>query len=449
MDEASRERWGLTPAKLRALYAAAMAGLVVFVAVALLFPAPIHSYAARAVLEQTALVGGNAPLELDLLTQAQVEQQARLSFAQLANKVELSSSFEQAVACRVERPTPQQVRVTLETQDRYADRSLALCQLIADDLVENASSSFVPGHERLRSERANVDERLRLVRQSKRAAEDELTTLTREHVTQFTVALQPVPADERATNLTAGELQRLSAECQQLLSDRSDLSRTKTDGHPQIKDIDLRLAELRKRIDALTSQEGARPNAAARQRALDNLQDDFRRRSLELSERIAVDRRREEELLAEAARLAVAPAPIALSTAMVAEPVVIDRLGGQTSAFQLAVLLLMSITAGGLTYRLLRQWSAQQRFHSAADIQEQLELPVITLAVRYDAAESILSRRIVRRTLLAAEAGLAVVAVLVFLLVALQPDLSRPVGTDPLGAVAEALDRTFSPTFRR
>lgn len=449
MDEASRGLWGLTPVRLRALYAAAMAGLVVFVAAALLFPAPIQSYSARAVLEQAALIGSQAPLELDLLTQAQVEEQAQLSFAQLIPKVNFSLSCDQAVACRVERPTPQQVRITLETQDRYADRSLALCQRIADDLVQNARASFVPGHERILTERANVDERLRLVRQSKRAAEDELTALTREHVAQFTLALQPAPGDERATSLPAGELQRLSAECQQLLSDRSDLSRTKTDSHPQIKDIDLRLAELRKRIDGLTAQDSARPGAAARQRTLDSLQDDFRRRSLELSERIAGDRRREEELLEEAARLAVMPAPIPLSTAIVAEPVVIDRLGGQTSSFQLAVLMLMSITAGGLTYRLLRQWSAQQKFSSADDIQEQLELPVITLAARYDAAESILSRRIVRRSLLAAEAGLAAVAVLVFLLIALQPDLARPVGSDPLGAVAEALDRTFSPTLRR
>lgn len=450
MDEASRELWGLTPARLRALYAAAVAGLIVFVVVALLFPAPIHSYSARAVVEQTALVGSQTPTELDLLTHVEVEQQAQITFLALAGKAKPTMTFQQAVFCRVERPTPQLVRITIQTSDRYADRSLELCRSIADELVQKADPSFIPGIERIRSERANVDERLRLVRQSKRAAEDELTTLTREHVAQFTMALRPEPSAERTSNPTADELQRLSTEWQQLVTERSELARTKTDGHPQIKDIDLRLAELKKRSDALTAQQSTTgANNSLRQHTLDSLQDDYRRRSLELSESIAADRRREEDLLSEAARLAVTPAPIGLSTSVVEEPAVIDRLGGQPSIFQLAVLMLLSITAGGLTYRLLRQWSAKQRFNSAKEIQEQLDLPVITLAARYDAAESILSNRVVRGALLAAEASLAVVAVVVFLLVALQPDLARPVGSDPFGAVAESLDRTFSPTFRR
>jgi hypothetical protein len=308
----------------------------------------------------------------------------------------------------------------------------------------------VPGMSSLRSERANVEERLRLVRQSKRAAEDELTSLTREHVTEFTSALQPAPGAERSSSPAADELQRLSTEWQQLLMERSELARTKTDGHPQIKDIDLRLAEMKKRVDAVKALDSAaHTKMPPQRRALDSLQDEFRRRSLELSETIAADRRREEELLSEAARLAITPAPIALSTAIVEQPEVVERQGGQPSGFQLAVLSVLSITAGGLTYRLLRQWTAQQTFNSAEDIQEQLELPVITLSARYAAPASALNSRVVRHSLLAAEAGLALMALATFFLVVLQPELARPVAADPFGAVAEALDRTFSPTFRR
>jgi hypothetical protein len=450
MDEASREWWGLTPARLRALYAGAVAGLVVFIGAALLFPAPIHSYSARAVLEQTALVGNQAPLELDLLTQPQVEQQAEATFLALAATTKPALTFQQAITCQVERPTPNQVRITFETHDRYADRSLELCRGVADDLVRNAKSSFVPGIERLHSERANVEQRLALVRQSKRAAEDELTMLTREHVSQVTSALQPEPGAERSSSPAAEELKRLEQEWEHLLAERSELARTKTDGHPQVKDIDLRLAEMKKRVAALTALENAaQAGLPPRQRALDSLQVDYRRRSLDLSEVIAADRRREEELLSEAARLAITPAPIALSTNIVEQPDVVERLGGQPSGFQVAVLLLLSITAGGLTYRLLRQWSAQQRFSSAEEIEEELDLPVITLAARYDAPASILNSRVVRRSLLAAEVGLAVVAVATFFLVAMQSELARPAAADPLGAVAEAMDRTFSPTFRR
>jgi hypothetical protein len=167
------------------------------------------------------------------------------------------------------------------------------------------------------------------------------------------------------------------------------------------------------------------------------------------SEQLLAERRELARMLSEAARLAITPAPIALSTNIIEQPEVVERLGGQPSGFQVAVLLLLSITAGGLTYRLLRQWSAQQKFSSAEEIEDELDLPVISLAARYDAPQSIVNSRVVRRSLLAAEVGLAVVAVATFFLVAMQSELARPAAADPLGAVAEAMDRTFSPTFRR
>jgi hypothetical protein len=285
---------------------------------------------------------------------------------------------------------------------------------------------------------------LSLVRQSKRAAEDELTLLTRDHVAQVTSALQATPAKDGPADEVFAQRQRLGSEWQQLLAERSELTRTRTDQHPQIKDIDLRMAELKKRIDALAALDKSQP-----QPAVNNLQDDFRSRSLELTESIAADRRREEELLAEASQLAITPAPIGLSTIIVEQPELVDRLGGQPSGFQLAVLSLLAITAGGLTYRLLRQWLAQQKLASVEEIEEQLELPVISLSAPHRSAQARRWDPIVRRSLQSAEIGLLIVSAAVFLLVATQSNLVRPVAVDPFGAVAESLDRTFSPTFRR
>lgn len=454
MDEGFRESMRTTAPQCRALYAAAVIGLISFVALALLFPAPIHSYRARAVLEQTALVGRETPLELELLIQPQVEQLAQEAFPTLADQAQLTSSFSAAVACQVERPTPQQVRITFETHDRYADRSLELCRGLADDLLARAEKSFVPGLNQLRSQRSSIDQRLALVRESKRAAEDELTSLTGNHVTQLIAALQQAtpsnPPSSREADAVSAESLRLRSEWQQLLIERSELARTKTDEHPQVKDIDQRLAETKKRIDALSARDAARQGKPQpRPNQLETLQDAFRRRSLELSETVATARRREEELLSEAARLAITPAAIPLSTVVVEQPEVVERQGGQPSGMQLGVLVLVAIAAGGLTYRLLREISAQHKLGSAAEIQSHLDLPVIELAAPQHVPPARHIGRMVRRSLLTAEIGLLILACSTALLVALQPHLTRPVAVDPIGAVAESLDRTFSPTFRR
>lgn len=435
MDEASRELARFSPAQLRALYAAAVAGLLTFVLAAILFPAQIHSYRARAVVQQTAQVGDQAPLEMELLTLAAVQEQAEASYqATQPGK----NAFADAVACQVERPTPSRVAITIETSDRYADRSLALCRRIANDLVNSAAKSFVPGIERFRSERANVEQRLGLLRQSKRIAEDELTALTHEHVSRVTAAVHGTTAAAQAAAPVSIERERLTALRRELLTERGELARTKTEQHPQIKEIDVRVAELQKHLDTL-------PSTVPTKSPLDGMQAEYRRRSQELADVIAEYRRREEELLAEAAQLAITPLPIALTTEIIEPAEVIDRLGGQPSGFQIAVLLLLAMTAGGLTYRLLRQWMAQQKFLSADDIQEQLEMPVLALTAAHGPSYT----RLIRRSLLAAELSLATVAVITFLLVMLQPELSRPISSDPLGAVAESLDRTFAPTLRR
>lgn len=449
MDERSRDFIGLTPGQLRALYASVVAGLVVFIAVALLSPAPIHSYRTRAVVEQTAQVGEQIPLELELLTQPKVDQQANDAFLTAAAEMQLTTTYAEAIACQVERPVPQRVRITIEAQDRYADRSLELCRAVAGEMIRRAEKAFVPGLNTLLSQRANVEQRLALTREGKRAAEEELWSLTSEQIAELATALQLAAGKEAELAPTAAESQRLRGEWQQLQAERSDLSRNKTDAHPQMKDIDQRLAETKARIDALESQSRAAglTRSPAQQR-IASVQDEYRRRSRELSNVVSTARRREEELLSEAAQLAVTPAAIPLATVLVQEPELVERNGGQPSGLQMAMMCLLAIAAGGLTYSQVRRHSAMQPLNSAAEIEAQLDLPVISLGPAHRIPAPPVWDRAAKRSLQATEISLLVLAAATIVLLASQPRLAHPAAADPIGAVAESLDRTFSP-FRR
>lgn len=449
MDERSRDFIGLTPGQLRALYAAVVAGLVVFISVALFSPAPIHSYRTRAVVEQTAQVGEQVPLELQLLTQPKVDQQASDAFLTAAAELELTTTYADAIVCQVERPVPQRVRVTIEAQDRYADHSLDVCRAIAGELVRRAEKSFVPGLNTLLSQRANIEQRLALTREAKRAAEDELSSLTSEQVAELATALQMAAGKEAQLAPTAAESQRLRGEWQRLQAERSDLSRNKTDAHPQMKDIDQRLAETKARINALDSQSRAAGSASSpAQQRIASVQDEYRRRSRELSQVVSTARRREEVLLSEAAQLAATPAAIPLTTVLVQEPELVERIGGQPSRLQVAMMCLLAIAAGGLTYGQARRHSAMQRLNSAAEIEARLDLPVISLGPAHRLPTHLPWDSAAKRSLQAAEISLLVLAAATIVLLVSQPELAYPAVADPIGAIAESLDRTFSPLRR-
>jgi hypothetical protein len=451
MDDRISQARGPLPVQLRATYAAAVAGLAVFILLALLFPAPIHSYNSRTVVEQRTAAEHNEPFEFARLKQEQVEQMAQESFLAYAPQAGLTTSFNEAVNCTVERRTPHCVEIVIETQDRYADQSLALCQRIANDLVDRADKSFIPGIDALRIQRSNVEQRLMLVRESRRAAEDELTTMEREHLAQFTAALEQATVGKTPSDPLAAESLRLDGERQRLLAQRNDLARTKTDNHPQVKEIDERIAETNGQISALAAKlrtaSSKTPNA---KQQLAAMQDDFRRKSQELSESIARDRRREEELLSEAARLAVTPAAIPLYTVVVQEPQVVHRNGGQPSGWKMLLLTILSLAASAGTYTAFRRFASQQLLSTAEDIEAELGLPVLTLASPPSATPSPLGMgRLMKRSLVGVEVTLLVLAASAVLLVTMQSELARHPARDPLGALAESLDRTFGPTLRR
>jgi hypothetical protein len=454
MEAHDSQKAGNLPLRLRAWYAALVAGMVTLLVLAMLFSTPIQSYRSRAVVEQTARIEGDEPIELDLLTQNQADHLAHQAYLEPARELRLAADATEAVYCEVERPTPYTSRICLEIQTRHAEDSLRVCQQIAEEFVRKAKKSFVPGLKSLRAQRSNLEERLALTRDAKRAAEDELTALQRDHVDHLAKTLEdPVDNDDTSTDeALEADVQRVRSQLQQLLARRNDLARTKTDEHPQVREVDEQLAELQKRSTALALlQRAARPASnGASTSEIAAWRGEFRRKSHELGDAIALARRREDELLADSARLAVTPEPIPLHTVVVEEPSVVEREGGRPSGTRLALLLLLSLGSSVAVHTLFHQFVAQRKLQSVDDVATHLGLPVVALT-RHSAIVPGTPRwdRMIARCVAAGEGLLLATAVLAGLLVALQSDLTRSAKADPFGAVAESVDRTLVAPLRR
>jgi hypothetical protein len=439
------------------IYAAGVVGLATFLSLALLLPAPIESYRAQAVIEQEADAAESDVTDLRLVSSADVDA--------IVQEVATSHSAD-AVSCQVERFTPYRVRATIETRQRYADQALLLCKEIASRVVADQPPSYVPHQDALRSQRGDVERRLALVRESKRAMEDEMASLQREHLAEFSLAMQRVMASQAVANSPAAsatpslppEYVQLEHEFQQLLASRRELSRTRTDEHPQIRDLDERLAAARQQLDRWASAiqvPAATKEPTNREQAkllaqLEQMQGEFRRRTQETVEAIAQTRRREEDLLSEAARLAVTPSPVLLKTTLTQPAAVVERVGGQPSLARFALYFAIALIAGLAMYSLMRQVASIRKLSSPDDVRTQLGLPVVSLMESYCVDQPGRELELVlRRSVLFAEGLLVLLMVASLALVFTQSQLTEPVGSDPFGAVAEAIDRTLQPTVKR
>lgn len=447
------------------LYAAGVVGLATFLSLALLLPAPIQSYRAQAVIEQEVDAAERDVTDLRLVSSTEVENVARDVFGSLHPTAQDGSPAE-AVSCQVERFTPYRARVTIETRRRYADQALLLCKEIGSRVVADQPPSYIPHQDTIRSQRSDVERRLALVRESKRAMEDEMASLERDHLAEFSVAMQRLVASQTVSTsaitsatpvLPPGYVQ-LEAEFNQLLASRRELSRTRTDDHPQIRDLDERLTESRQQLDRLASSiQTALPTTSVPSREhsqalaqLEQLQNDYRRRSQETTGAIATARRREEELLSEVARLTVTPNPVLLKTTLSQPAVVVERMGGQPSLSRFGLFFAIALTAGLAMFLLLRHVASNRRLSSPDDVRIQLGLPVVSLmessCVEQPGRELELA---LRRSVVFAEGLLVLLMVASLALVFTQSELTQPLGSDPFGAVAEALDRTLQPTMKR
>lgn len=448
--------------RLQRFYAVLVIGLATFLLLAFLLPAPIESYRAVAVIEQEADSEQRDVTDLRLFTTADAEAIAREFSATEWGATESGWRFEEAVSCEVERFTPYLARLTISTRSRHAEDALHLCQEIASRVVAAQPPSYVPHLETVRSQQNDVEQRLSLVKESRRALEEELASLERGHLSEFSSAMQQLVAAQAAAVSAAPspstEYVRLEAELSQLMATRRELARTRTDDHPQILDLDERLTEVRAQLARVaTALPAAANNASVPQSAageqlaqLERMQENYRRQSQEALEAIAASRRREADLLSDRARLEVPPAPVVLTTTLTQPAMVAERMGGQPSLGRLALYLATAMLAGGVAALWFRWAASRERLNSTDDISQRLGLPVVSLVQR-EAVDPRrpASKRYLRRTVLAAEALLLLLALASAVAVLSQAELTSTVGADPFGTVAEAFDRTLSPAVKR
>jgi hypothetical protein len=444
-----------------ALYLAVVVSLAAFLLLAILLPAPIEAYRSSAVVEQQLRLANDEVGDLRLLDAASARAIARDVFATRISGGG-SPRFDDVVRLQLERFTPYQARLTIEVSDRYADHSQQICQSIAAAIIDGQPASYIPNLEALRSQRSDVDQRLALVRESKRALEEDLALLQRDHLAEYSTAVARTEnATRRARAAAVAEVvtpsheqRQLEAEIQQLMDERRELVATRTDRHPQVKQIDELLQEMSRRLSDLAIANVPTPEAASRGVVPDaalagelwQLQENYRRRTEQAFDAIASAARREQDLLVEAARLQVTPLPIAVETKLSQPAEVVERIGGRPSSRRLSWHLAASLAAGAVAYVLLRWSTANRTLSSPDDVQQQLDLPVVSLLHAGSVTSRPKRERNLRRSILAAEGVLVVLAVSVSLLLASQSSLTTPVSSDPFGSVAEALDRSFSTT---
>ncbi len=441
-------------------YAACVAGMTVFVACTLLFPEPIQLYRVKAVVVQQAAASA-APLDLPLLRAGEIERIARLTFAEVLPSADRTpGGFQAAVSVATETPTPTELHVVLETRNRYADRALHLAEAISAALVKEQPGSLVPGWESLQSQRSDVQRRLALVRENRQHLENEIRSLEREHLLALSSSVQRVTSLAQTLPLPAAqtEYSSLEAELQELLVTRRELTSSLTSQHPRVIAIDEQLAELKARFErsGTTLQASMRSSTSvtsAQQNSLNEitvLNETFRRRTLETSHALAAARVREESLLSEDAQLAIAPASVGVQTTVLTAPRVVERVGGRPSLWRLSFFAVLAFSAAAGVYTLANHHSARRHLRTTDDVWQQLGVPVVSLVgCQEEGTASSPLERMLRRGVLVAEIVLLILALTTFSLVSTQSQLARPVAVDPLGAVAESLDRTLTATLRR
>jgi hypothetical protein len=427
------------PAQVRSLYAAAVVGLAAFLLLALLFPAPIDWYAARVVVEQIA-ASGDDQLSLPLVSESEVRAAAK---AVLKPADAWREGAEPAFRCELTRLTPLKLQIAMEVRNRTAAQAQELCQRVSEKLLELAEREFIPGLDALRAQRSDVQERLALARESKRAAEEALATLEREHTAQVTAALAKdldTPRIKSAENdqRTVG-VQRLQEEIVRLELQRKQLLETKTENHPQVQSLTEHLADLQQRLQALPSPMKA-ANRTSPAAEIARLQHDYHVRGDQLRATLTQSLEREEQLLSDAARLEVTPAPIALHAHCAEPATLVQREGGQPSLLRLAVFLALSLVASVASYVLLERRRVAECFTSPQQIEAQLGLPVVALG---DEAHLPPAPFPWRRAVVAAELALVLLVATTIALLATSPPVDRSVAADPFGCVAESLDRTL------
>lgn len=427
-------------------YSAGVIGLTVLMACLVLAPEPIESYSAEALVRFT---GAKGPGEGDLLV-----AEAELADWGRAGSATEGSSLEH----RLEQSSPTSAAVRIVATNARSALAIADATEAAEALMATIPEAAA---ERLAGAKIAAQRQLETAEQHWNELQSKLDRLTRqrtddliESTRQLTLAKeQPAPPKvEAVEDPQRTQLEKTVAEGRSYVA---ELLRTHTDEHPQVIDAKLRLQEAESALAALpirrrpepvkveppkeSAEAGARNAefAAARQRLAKQIE------AAEIERRFWRD---ELDRAAEQERTGKLVAGIA------GQPQIVSRQGGTPSATRIMGYLLLAIASGLAMYGLAEKSDRTRRMSTLAEIEANTLLPIAAVLPgmrRIDKPEEVGPlRRMVHRTTSVCESGLALAAVVLLIASLLGQGLTVPPTRDPLGAFAEAVDRTLEPIRR-
>jgi hypothetical protein len=299
-----------------------------------------------------------------------------------------------------------------------------------------------------------VVRRLDLARQTERACQQELAEFQQEQIAEFAAALQRLGqslkrVSQPLTSALTTNVAEVEAKFQALVSQRAELARTRTDAHPMIRELDEQLAKMREKLAELGSARRSTSEQHEPFGEIEHLQIVSRRRTVDIAKRLEDANLRCEDLEQESAILAQPPAAISLRTELASPAEIVQRDGGTPSMARLWLFAFLATAAGGAMFHWAQLPSSESGFSSCEDLSAELNLPVAAVAgvIRPPSAKP--ASIALRRSVLAAEILLAVLAVCGLAAIAGSSETTQPISQDPFGTIAEALDRVGEGTFIR
>lgn len=427
------------------VYAATVVGLTVLMACLVLAPEPIETYTAEAVVRFTGAKGTS-------------EGEALVSSAELADwSREARSTQESALECAIEQSSPASVAVRLFATNARSAFAVSDVTEAIDGLsteIPNAAA------ERLASAKGAIQRRFETAEQHWSELQTKLDRLTRERTEDLIestrqMALtkqQPPPAQvETPEDPQRVRLEKAVAERQSHLA---ELLRTQTDMHPQVIEAKERLHEAQSALAALPTrrapeivkEEPATESPAANVRNSELVAARERiNKQLEGAETERLHWRKELAAAAERERSGK------VAVAVVAPPQIVARQGGTPSATRIMGYLLLSIAGAMAMYGFAEKSERARRMSTVDEVESTISLPVTMVLPgmrRMDGEEAPQLRHVLGRATSACEAGLALAAVVLLVASLFGQSLTVAPTQDPLGALAEAIDRTLDSVRR-
>jgi hypothetical protein len=421
-------------------YAAAVIGLTVLMACLTLAPEPIESYRAEAIVKFTG--EGNSPV-----TAAELADWSR-------GVIPAEGSF---LDHAIEQASPTSTTVRLVATNARSAMALSDVTAVLDELSTRLPDVTA---ERLATSTSVTQRRVEAVEQHWNELQAKLDRLTRERTEDLIESTRQIasakerPAPAMPAPVEDPQKARLEKSVTEARSHIAELLRTHTEVHPQVIDAKDRLREAESALAMLPVRgqpEIAKEEPVQELPAVAGRSAELAATRERLNKQIEAAETERRHWRKELAQAVEQERTGKLSTDVIASPQIVSRVGGTPTATRIMGYLLLAIASSLAMYGFAEKSERARRMSSIAEVERITSLPVAAVLPgmrRIDKEEASPLRHIVTRTTSVCEGGLAMVAVVLLIASFFGQALTVPPTQDPLGAFAEAVDRTLEPIRR-